>query len=475
MPDQTIKCPKCGAKIPLSEALTNQIEDSIRAQYEVEAAKKSQEFEKEKQALKKQRKELEKQKQAIEEQVAEQVKDERKKIAEEKKVLETQRQEIDDRVAEQVKAERKKIADQKKALEVKRQQIDDEIAEKEKELRSSITKQLRAKLAEEQAEQTKTLEQELEEKRKEVAEANKRELELRKQQQKLEEEKASIKLTVQRQLDEERKKIFEDAGQKAAEEQQFKIREKDDLIKAMQGQIETLKRRAETGSQEAQGEALEGALQDMLQQTFPFDLFEGVKKGQRGADILQIVHNATGKECGKILWESKYTKDFQKGWIEKLKRDQQEAGAEIAVITTITLPKEIKNFGPMENVWITDFASAMGLSAALRMGLINAAREKALTENKETLKDVIYKYVTGQEFSMQIRAVAEAFIRMQGDLNKEKRAMERIWKSREKQIETVLSNLAGIRGSLEGYVGQKLLPSMETLSLEAIETDETEA
>jgi hypothetical protein len=116
----------------------------------------------------------------------------------------------------------------------------------------------------------------------------------------------------------------------------------------------------------------------------------------------------------------------------------------------------------------------MGLSAALRMGLINAAREKALTENKETLKDVIYKYVTGQEFSMQIRAVAEAFIRMQGDLNKEKRAMERIWKSREKQIETVLSNLSGIRGSLEGYIGQKLLPSMETLSLEAIEADETE-
>jgi hypothetical protein len=250
------------------------------------------------------------------------------------------------------------------------------------------------------------------------------------------------------------------------------MREKDDLIKSMQVQIENLKRRAESGSQEAQGEALEGALQDMLQQTFPFDRIEEVKKGQRGADVLQVVRNNTGKECGKILWESKYTKDFQKGWIEKLKKDQQEAGAEIAVITTITLPKEIKNFGPFENVWITNFASAAGLSAALRMGLINAAREKALTDNQETLKDIIYKYVTGREFAMQIRAVAEAFIRMQGDLNKEKRAMERVWKSREKQIETVLSNITGIRGSLEGYVGQKILPSMETLSLEAIETDE---
>jgi hypothetical protein len=416
VPDQTIKCPKCGAKIPLSEALTSQIEDSIRAQYEAQSLKRTQELEGEKQALKKQKDELEQQRQSIEE-----------------------------RVNEQLKTERKKIAEQEKA-----------------------------RILAEQSEQTKALEQELEEKRKQVAEANKKELELRKQQQKLEEEKAAVELTIQRQLDEERKKIFEQAGQNAAEEQQFKMREKDNLIKSMQGQIENLKRRAEAGSQEAQGEAMEGALQDMLEQAFPFDRIEEVKKGQRGADILQVVRNTTGRECGKILWESKYTKDFQKGWIEKLKKDQQEAGAEIAVITTTALPKEIKNFEPLENVWITDFASAKGLSAALRMGLINAAREKALTENQETLKEIIYKYVTGQEFAMQIRAVAEAFIRMQGDLNKEKRAMERIWKSREKHIETVVSNISGIRGSLEGYIGQKFLPSLETLSLEAIETDETE-
>lgn len=416
MSDQTIKCPKCGTEIELTEALTSQLETSIRIKYEAEAAKKSQEFEREKQGLKKQQEELEK-----------------------------QRQSIDERVAEQLKAERKKIAEQE-----------------------------RAKILAEQAEQTKALEQELEERRKQLAEANKKELELRKQQQKLEEEKAAIELTVQRQIDAERKKIFEEAGQKAAEEQQFKMREKDDLIKSMQVQIENLKRRAEVGSQEAQGEAMEGALHDMLQQTFPFDRIEEVKKGQRGADVIQVVRNTAGKECGKILWESKYTKDFQKAWIEKLKKDQQEEGAEIAIIVTMAMPKEIKNFGPLENIWITNFASGMGLSAAFRMGLINAAREKALTDNRETLKDIIYKYVTGQEFALQIRALAEAFIRMQLDLNKEKRAMERIWKSREKQIETVLSNVSGIRGSLEGYIGQKILPSLETLSLETIDTDQNE-
>jgi hypothetical protein len=417
MKNNTIKCPNCGTEIELTEALKGQIEQVIKAKYEAEATKKDQELAAKTELLKQQEKDLE-----------------------------AKRQTIDEQVAEQLKIERKKIAEQEKA-----------------------------KILAEQSEQTKALKQELEEKRKQLTEANKKELELRKQQQKLEEEKAIIELTVQRQLDEERKKISEDAGKKAVEEQLLKLREKDDKIDSLMKQINELKRRAEQGSQEAQGEALEGALQDMLQQAFPFDRFEEVKKGQRGADILQIVRNNTNKECGKILWESKYTKAFAANWIEKLKTDQQEAGAEIAVITTTTLPKEIKNFGIYENVWITDFASATGLSAALRMGLINAAREKALTANQETLKDIIYKYVTGQEFAMQIRAVAEAFIHMQGDLNKEKRAMERIWKSREKQIETVLNNISGIRGSLEGYIGQKFLPSMETLTLEAIEKDETEA
>jgi hypothetical protein len=411
MPDQTIKCPKCGTKIPLSEALTNQIEDSIRSQYEAEAAKRTQEFDKEKQELKKQ---LEKQKQAVEEQVAEQIKAERKNI---------------------VEVERKKI------------------------------------LAE-QSEQTKALEQELDEKRKQVAEANQRELGLRKQQQQLEEEKAAIKLTVQRQIDEERKKIFEDAGQKAAEEQQFKMKEKEDLIKAMQGQIETLKRRAEAGSQEAQGEAMEGALKDILQQTFPFDIIEDVEKGKRGADVVQTVRNNTGKACGKILWETKNTQAFNKDWIEKLKKDQQQEQAELSVIATITLPKEIKGFGIIEDVWITDYQTAMCLAMALRHGLINVAREKLVVTNQSTVKDIVYRYVTGQEFTLQVKSIVAAFERMKDDLEGEKRAMQKYWKSREKQIETVLGGVSNIYGAIEGYVGQKQLPQIDPLLLDAAPEDE---
>ena len=410
MSEQTINCPKCGTEIPLTEALTSQIETSIRTKLETEVNKKEQ-------ALLQQQKNL----------------------TQQTKELAAKEQAIDEQVAEKLKAERKKIAEQEKA-----------------------------KILAEQSEQTKALEQELEEKRIQLSEANKKELELRKQQQKLEEEKATIELIVQRQLDEERKKISEDAVKKAVEEQLLKMREKDDKIDSLMKQINDLKRKAEQGSQEAQGEALEGALQDILQQAFPFDRFEEVKKGQRGADIMQIVRNNTAKECGKILWESKYTKAFAANWIEKLKADQQEAGTELAVLTTIAMPKEIKKFGLLDGVWITDFASAVGLATALRIGLINAAREKNLSVNRDSLKDVIFQYITGQEFAMQIRAIAEAFGRMKGDLDREKTAMEKIWKSREKQIEVVLSNVVGIRGSLEGYLGPKALPAIETLSLESV-------
>ena len=415
MPEQTIiKCPNCGKEIPLTEALTGQIEQNIRLKYEADVTAKNKDYQAK-----------------------------LKEIQQQAKILDEKQQQIDEQIAEKVKAERKKIVEQEKA-----------------------------KILAEQGEQTKALEQELEEKRKQVAEANQRELGLRKQQQKLEDEKAAIKLTIQRQLDEERKKIFEDAGQKAAEEQQFKIREKDDLIKSMQGQIETLKRRAEAGSQEAQGEAMEGALKDILQQTFPFDIIEDVEKGKRGADVVQTVRNTTGKACGKILWETKNTQAFNKDWIEKLKKDQQQEQAELSVIATITLPKEIKGFGIIEDVWITDYQTAMCLATALRHGLINVAREKLVVTNQGTVKDIVYRYVTGQEFTLQVKSIVAAFERMKDDLEGEKRAMQKYWKSREKQIETVLGGVSNIYGAIEGYVGQKQLPQIDPLLLDTSPEDE---
>ena len=430
MQKDIIQCPKCGTQIELTEALTGRIEQVVRVKYEAEAAAKERDYQSRLKAVQEQAKSLEAKQRAIDDEVAEKLKAERVKLAEQKKALETQQQQIAEQVAEQVKAERKRIAEGE-----------------------------RAKILAEQAGATKILQDELTAQKKALAAAQQNELALRRERQKLEEEKQAFELSIQRKMDEERKQIEDKARQKALDEQALRAREKDDKIEAMTRQINDLQRKAEQGSQEAQGEALEGALLDGLRLEFPFDVFEEVKKGQRGADIVQTVRNPQAKECGKILWESKYTKAFAGGWVEKLKTDQQEAGAALAVLATVALPKEIKNFGAYDGVWVTDYTSALGLAAALRIGLIGAARERALAVNRGSVKDLIYGYVTGQEFGMQVRAIAEAFGRLKSDLDKEKQAMERVWKSREKQLEVVLGNIAGIRGSLEGYAG-KSLPGM---------------
>lgn len=443
MVDNTIKCPNCGTKIELTEALTGQIEQSVKAKYVAEAAIKEKQVLEKVEALKKQ----------------------------EESLLKRQHS-IDAQVDDKLKAERARIAEQKKNLEEKQLQIDEQVAEKLKAQSKDIAETERKKILAEQAEITKELHEELEEKNKKISESTKKELELLKKQRQLEEQSEQLELEVERKISEERKKISEEAGKKATEENMLKMREKDDLIKAMQGKIEDLKRKAETGSQERQGEALEEQLQEVLQQEFPFDKFEEIKKGARGADILQVVRNSSGKECGSILWESKNTKDFQKGWIEKLKNDQREASANLAVIMSIALPSEIDSFGIYQDVWVTDYKSVIGLAMALRQSLVNIKRSEIIQANQSSLKDVIYNYITSQEFAMHIKSVVSAYKQMQEDLGSEKRSMQRIWKKRETQINKVMGNVTDIYATIEGLVGsQKVLPDIEPLSLESISED----
>jgi hypothetical protein len=411
MTDQTIKCPECGAEIPLTKALTGQIEKNIASKYKAEAAEREKEYQEKFNELNKQ-----------------------------KKALEQQEQEIDKKVEEKLKAERKEIA------EVERQ-----------------------KILSEQEETTKALKEELEEKNKKIKEANKKELQLLKQQRELEEAKENVELEVQRKLGEERKKILEEAKKAASEEQMLKMREKNDQLDAMKKRIDELKRKAELGSQEAQGEAMEEELQEYLDRSFPYDQFEEVKKGARGADVIQTVYNSSGRECGKILWESKNTKDFQKKWTEKLKSDQQDAKADIAVILSAALPKEITGFGVYDGVWVTDYKSLLGLATALRQGLLEAARQKIINTGRDSIKDHIYNYVTSQEFALHIKTIVSAYNQMKEDLESEKRSMNRIWKKREKQIQLILDNVTGMYGSIEGIVSnQKTLPEVDNLALDSI-------
>ncbi len=473
MPEQTIKCPQCGTQIPLTDALTGQIEQSIKLKYQAETAERERQVNAKLSELDKQAKSLEAQKQTVDSQVAERVKAERAEIFRLKQALDSQQQEIEQQIAARVKDERGKLAQMKQALENQQSQIEEQIAERLKAEKKTIAEAERKKILDEQAERTMAMQEELAESRRKLSEAGRKELELLKKQQELETAKENMALEVQRQITQERKRIADDAAQKANDDNMLKMREKDDQLANMKRQIDELKRKSEVGSQEAQGEALEHQLQEYLESNFPFDKFDEIKKGVRGADVLQVVHNASGKECGVILWESKNTKDFQKGWVAKLKSDQQDAKADIAVIMSVALPCEVKSFGMYDGVWMTDYKSVLGLATALRQGLIEASRQKAITAGRDGIKDVVYNYITSHEFAMHIRAVVGSYRQMKDDLESEKRSMLRIWNKRDKQISTILENITGMYGSIEGLVGSsKALPTIEALSLEAIGTDE---
>ncbi len=365
------------------------------------------------------------------------------------KELDRQSKHLDDR-AKELETEREKIAEEVQyELQIEKNKIEDAAVEKALAEESKKTKALKDELKASKQKESKYLDD---------VEA-------------LEQAQEDMELNVKRQISEARKAIIADATEKASEENLLKLREKDEQLDSMKSTIETLKRKAELGSQETQGEALEKQLQEILQQTFKFDKFSDVKKGLKGADIIQTVFNSSGKDCGTILWETKNTKTFMGDWVEKLKKDQQAANADIAVLMTVTLPREIKNFGMYKGIWVTTYNSALGLATALRNGLLDVAKQKIVSAGNTSTKTLIYDYVTGKEFAMTIKVVASAFIKMQEELEAERRAITRIWKKREKQLVTVVENLSGMRGSIEG-ISQKALPDVDVMSLEEIGDDD---
>ncbi len=302
------------------------------------------------------------------------------------------------------------------------------------------------------------LRKEVEKKGADLKKARKAELDLLKKQKELEEREESLKLEIERILSRERKKIKEEAVEKVQEEQRLKDREKDEQLNMLRKQIEDLKKRSEQGSVQAQGEALELELEDVLMAAFPTDEIEPVAKGKSGADVIQKVKDGNGKMCGAIIWETKRTKNWSDKWIEKLKTDQRDAKADIAVLTSTVLPNDVHKFGAYNGIWVTDFESAINLASALRMGLIEIAHVRSVNEGKTEKMELMYKYLSGQEFKQRIEAIVESFIQMQEDLDSEKRAMQKIWSQREKQIHKMVTNTAGMYGDLQGIIGRSLPP-----------------
>jgi len=308
------------------------------------------------------------------------------------------------------------------------------------------------------------LSEQLEEKTKNLKEAQRQELELRKRQRELEEKEEKLELELSRKIDAERQKIIQKTSKEFEETHRLKDAEKDKQLDDMKKQIDELKRKAEQGSQQMQGEVLELELEESLKEEFPFDDVEPVAKGIKGGDIIQTVKTQSGRICGKILWETKRTKNWSDSWIQKLKDDQRDAKADLAILASETLPKGFHHFRLISGVWVTDILSSVSLALALRVVLIQVARERETQVGKKEKMEIAYNYLTGQEFRNRVEAIVESFTAMKADLEAERRAMLKIWAKREKQIERVISNAAGMHGDLQEIAGASL-PTIKILEL----------
>lgn len=340
--------------------------------------------------------------------------------------------------------------------EENRKQIDAEKKKLQLELQDTIRKSIAADFEN----QLKMLQQNAAENEEKLKEARKQQLEFLQKEQALKTKEEELQLTLQKQLMEEREKLKEQLQKEESEkinlkEQEYQLRLKE-LEKQLDDQkklAEEMRRKSEQGSMQLQGEVQELMLEELLQATFPFDKIEEVGKGVKGADCTQIVRNQFGNEAGKIIYESKRTKDFSNEWIEKLKADMRTLGADVAVIVTQAFPKDMDRFGEKEGVYICSFAEVRSVALLLRNALLKIADAKKSQDNKGDKMHMLYDYLTGSEFSEQWKAIREGFMSMKLSIQRERDAMEKLWKAREKQLEKVLLNAAHIKGSVEGIAG----------------------
>jgi hypothetical protein len=289
-----------------------------------------------------------------------------------------------------------------------------------------------------------------------LAEARKNELALRQERQKLQEEKNQFELDKQRAIDAERAKIREAAQKDADDQSRLKLTEKDKTITDLQAKLQEALRKAEQGSQQLQGEVQELEIESLLREHFPRDTVNPVPKGEHGGDVLHGVCNALGQECGRILWESKRTKNWSDGWLAKLREDQRAAKAEIAVIVSQALPDGVDSFHLIDGVWVTSSRCAIPVAIALRYSIIEIAASRQAGEGQQTKMELIYQYLTGQRFRHRIQAIVEKFADMRADLDKERKFVSKQWAKREEQIRCVVESTAGMYGDLQGIAGKTL-------------------
>ncbi|MCS7215299.1 MAG: DUF2130 domain-containing protein [Thermodesulfovibrio sp.] len=409
--ENIIICPQCGTEIDVNEVLYHQLEEEIKKEYEKKLSKKEKEF---------------------------------------------------NTKLKEIEMERLKLEEERKTLN---ERVEKEVQDKLKAEKNRIEKLLRKQIEDETSEQIKTLQEELNKKSQQVKELNRAKAEIEKLKREKEELADKIIFEKEKEFSE---KLFKEKIQirkQVEEEIHLKIQEKEKIIEDLKNQLEEAKRKAEQTSSQLQGEIQELEIEKMLKKLYERDEIIEIKKGQKGADILQIVKTIEGIECGKIYYESKRTKNFNNEWIQKLKDDNLHVKADLLVIVTETMPEGMDRFGNKDGVWICSFYELKGLSMVLRHMLIKVNEVMTIHQNKSSKMELLYNYLTSQEFRAQFEAIIDGFTELQKSYMDEKLKMQKIWKEREKQLERILTNAIAFYGSLRGIAGTSI-PKIKTLEFE---------
>jgi hypothetical protein len=355
----------------------------------------------------------------------------------------------------------KREKDFQRAIQNKDAEFAQRLQEEKNLLQRTLEENLRKSISSDYENELKLLQQSNKDNEEKLKLSRQKELEFLQKEKALKTKEEELEISVQRKLLDEREKMKielfkEEATRLELKEQQFQLKVKE-LEKQLDDQkklTEEMKRRQEQGSMQLQGEAQELLLEEILRNAFPFDEVTPVEKGVRGADCIQTVRNSFGQECGKIIYESKRTENFSADWIEKLKADMRSQGADIAVIVTKTLPKDMSQFGEKNGVWICTFSEVKAVSHVLRDGIVKIFNASKSQQNRGDKMHLLYDYLMSNEFTEQWKAIREGFMSMKQSIQKERDVMEKLWKAREKQLEKVLLNAAHVKGSIEGIAGQ---------------------
>ncbi len=418
MPNDTkIKCPNCGTDIDVQDVLSHQLEENIRKDFNA-------------------------------------------KLADEKRKYEAQSQLL---IAEKVAFEEKK----RKENELFQERMEKKLKE-EKEIMQAKIKQ---KIDEEKADELKLMQQELNQQSEKLKELNRSRAEIEQLKREKDSLKEAIEAELQKQLNQHLAEEKEKIRKQEQERNEMALRELQKQLEDQKRLTEEMKRKQEQGSMQMQGEVQELAIEEWLSNSFPLDTIDEVKKGARGGDCLQTVHTRSRQNCGSIYYESKRTKEFQSGWIEKFKNDIREKGADIGVLVTEAMPADMERMGMREGIWICTFEEFKALSSVLRETVIMVSNSVVAQENRGDKMHLLYDYLTSKTFTMQIEAIVEGFSQMKADLDSEKRAMQRIWKQREKNIEKVITNTIDMYGSVKGIAGSAI-PEVKALELPQMAEEE---